>query len=300
MNLEFTKLIESKGHNSPVYCLSNYKERQIISGGGEGWIARWSLDHPENGVLIADVNNSIFSLTYLDDLDLIIAGDRNGGLHWIGNSGESIDKIVHDAEIFCICRVGKFVYTLGGNGWMVKWDIQGYKALQSIQICYDSLRSFLPHSDPRFASIGVGNGNIYTVDLDDFEVISQSTAHSGTVFSLELNNIGNVISGGKDAHLKLWSDLSTLELLKDIPAHWYAIYAIKLHPHLPIVATASRDKNIRIWSAETLEPILTLDYAKYQGHIRSVNDLIWSDDGELLISTGDDRSIIFWKLESRL
>ena len=297
MNLDFYKFYESKGHNSPVYCLSDYKQGQILSGGGEGWIAKWSVNDPENGHLVARIESSVFALYYCDDLSMIIAGDRHGGIHWIFEDGKVISKVVHDAEIYKIDRFENFIYTLDRAGWLTKWGVNSQKAVESLHLGPFSLRSFVLQADLRNALIGAGNGKIYVVDLDEIRVKNDFQVHSGTVFALACDEKFNIISGGKDAHIKLWKDGDFNAPSKDIPAHWFSVYAIKKHPSLPVIASCSRDKTIRIWYSETIEPILTLDYGKIQGHTRSVNDIIWSEDGKFLISAGDDCSIIFWQLE---
>ena len=40
-----------------------------------------------------------------------------------------------------------------------------------------------------------------------------------------------------------------------------------------------------------------LDFAKYKGHVNSVNKLLWSDHEHYLISASDDRSLIVWDVE---
>lgn len=298
MHIVAQKYFESQGHRSPVYCLSQYQIGTVISGGGEGWIIKWTEADPENGLLLASVGVSVFSIQYLPDADLIIAGDRNGFIHWIKSHGKSEGKFAHKGEVFGIHRIGDFVYTIGKDGFLVKWGIFNQSSIQSIRISKHTLRSFICNIDESTAFIGDGEGMVHLIDLNRFEVVNSFMAHYGTVFSLALNSEGNLISGGKDAHLKLWETSADFRLIVDHPAHWFSIYAIKEHPNLPIIATASRDKQIRIWESVNLDPILTLDYAKYQGHIRSVNALNWTENGEMLISTGDDAKIIFWKLNN--
>lgn len=81
----------------------------------------------------------------------------------------------------------------------------------------------------------------------------------------------------------------------EIPAHWYAINDLKLSPDGKYFASASRDKTIKIWDANSYELLKVLDNEKFEGHTHSVNSLLWVNE-HLLLSTGDDRQIIAWEI----
>ena len=105
-----------------------------------------------------------------------------------------------------------------------------------------------------------------------------------------------LLSGGRDAHLNIW-DAKSYTLIKSIPAHNFAIYDIVFSPDAKLFATASRDKTIKIWDAETFELLVRIDKEKWDGHLNSVNKLLWSSYNNYLISTGDDRSIMVWDVK---
>jgi WD40 repeat protein len=67
-------------------------------------------------------------------------------------------------------------------------------------------------------------------------------------------------------------------------------------PNKKYIATASRDKTVKIWDAENLKVLARIDKEKNEGHVNSVNTLQWMSD-EVLLTAGDDRSIIAWKVE---
>jgi WD40 repeat protein len=103
-----------------------------------------------------------------------------------------------------------------------------------------------------------------------------------------------LLSGGKDGFLNIWS-CKNFELIKSLPAHNFALYGICFHPNENIFATASRDKSIKIWDAETIDVLAKLD-AKKGGHLNSVNRIYWSNYNNYLVSTGDDKTIIIWDI----
>jgi len=61
--------------------------------------------------------------------------------------------------------------------------------------------------------------------------------------------------------------------------------------------SASRDKELRIWNRKNLSLIQVLKAPRDQGHINSVNRLLWDRTNDLLYSTGDDKTIICWEID---
>lgn len=108
----------------------------------------------------------------------------------------------------------------------------------------------------------------------------------------------SLISGGRDAQLKVWS-LPDYQLINNIAAHMFSVYTIAFHPTQPYFATCSQDKSIKLWGSDDfkLYKILSLE-KNTEGHFHSINKLIWSSDGQYLISTGDDRQVMVWEFNS--
>jgi len=53
------------GHKDCVYALCPSQYSNIFfSAGGDGLVVSWNLEEPENGVLVAQVPNSIYALCY--------------------------------------------------------------------------------------------------------------------------------------------------------------------------------------------------------------------------------------------
>ncbi|MEX2379534.1 MAG: WD40 repeat domain-containing protein, partial [Vicingaceae bacterium] len=79
-------------------------------------------------------------------------------------------------------------------------------------------------------------------------------------------------------------------------AHYWAIYDIAFSPNGKLFATASRDKTVKIWDAESTKVLKRFEGHKDQAHSHSVNKLLWLNQNQLL-STGDDGSVKLWSIE---
>jgi WD40 repeat protein len=296
-------LIERKaifiGHLSSVYALAVGKlQNQFFSAGGDGWLVEWDLNQPELGHLIAKTDVNIFSIAYDEKREWSMAGDMYGGLHWINLKSRKNFKSsqFHQKGIFGIKQLNdNILLTLGGEGSLGIWDIEKNSLTAAIEISPNSLRAVAFHSTKPELAIASSDKNIYIIDSVEFKVIKKiENAHLQSVFSIEYSPDGKfLLSGGRDAFLRIWDiDQNYLGLPTD-PAHLFTINSIALHPELPVFATASRDKTIKIWSLENFSLLKVIDNIRYGAHNKSVNHIKWLDASTLL-SCSDDRTIVHW------
>ena len=168
--------------------------------------------------------------------------------------------------------------------------------LYSLDLCKEKVRSIQLKQDGSELAVASGDGMIRIFDPENMTEKISFKAHelsANTVMYHPSNDL--LLSGGRDAHLNIW-DAKSYHLLQSIPAHNYAVYGIEFSPDGRLLATASRDKTIKIWDAESFEILARIDKEKYQGHLNSVNKILWTSYQNYLISAGDDRSIMVWEI----
>ena len=297
---QVNKLGHLKGHTAAVFALANgLKQGTILSGAGEGWVVQWSIKEAQNGTLLAKVGVNIYALESIPDKGIIVAGDMNGGVHWININEPALNKDIehHKKGVFDIKKIKNKLFTLGGDGLLSVWDIKQQRCLESIQLSNNSLRSIAFCEPNNEMAIGSSDQHIYILDADSLEIKRQFEAHDNSVFCLNYSADGqHLFSGGRDAHLKIWDTQHGFELVESLPAHWFTINSLVFHPKGHLLATGSRDKTIRIWDAYTFKLLKVIDVASNGGHINSVNKLFWSTEGQRLISASDDQSLIVWEI----
>ncbi|MCI5081511.1 MAG: WD40 repeat domain-containing protein [Saprospiraceae bacterium] len=301
MKLKAKKIAQLSGHNAAIYALSAGNDQQhFYSGAGEGWIVEWDLQSPDLGQLAAKVETQVFSLLHLPDHQLIVAGNMNGGVHWVDlkDSDQTRNIAHHEKGVFGIIRIADAVYTIGGQGMLSKWDIGQRRATESLYLSNQSLRSIVFSESRNEIAVGSSDNNIYLLDASDMSLkYTIQQAHDNSVFSLHYHPTQAILlSGSRDAHLKAWDLMSYQEVVSH-PAHWFTINDIKFHPSGKWFATASRDKTIKIWDAEEIKLLKVLETVRDHGHVNSVNRLFWSAHNDYLISASDDRSMIIWHIE---
>lgn len=299
-SLKICKKAQLTGHKASIFALTQDQQSEsFLSGGGDGWIVRWNINTPELGKLIATVEAQIFHLHYIPALEMIVAGNMNGGLHWIdiNTPAKSINISHHKKGVFGILSAEEKVYTIGGGGVLTSWDALQKCSRESLKLSNQSLRCIDYSTIRNEIAIGSSDNSIYLIDATSFKVkYHLEQAHENSVFSVRYSPSQQYLfSGGRDAHLKVWALDKYPNLVADIPAHWYTINSIVFHPEKKRLATASRDKTIKIWNAETLELLKVLEMQRDGGHLNSVNCLFWHPHQQTLISASDDRSIILWQ-----
>lgn len=300
-SLSFEKISDFSGHNSAIYSLAyQHLTDFFYSVGGDGWIVKWPLKGVDtNGKLIGETGSKLFSSAMIDKKNLLVTGDIDGNLFWLDVSKNVIlgRSAFHKGSIFDICVVNESrLITVSGDGYLCLWDTDSRFPLLSKRISFQGLRCIVYDQFSDRIYVGASDNNLYVLDNSDFkEIFIIRKAHNNSIFSLQLMSNHYLISGGRDAHIRIWN-LKDFTENADLPAHWYTVNKILHIPELNIIVTASRDKTIRIWDDNNYALIKTLDVQK-GGHFNSVNTLLWIREDRILLSAGDDRIIRKWLLK---
>lgn len=298
--MKIKKIAHLTGHRASVYTLvQGSVSSQFLSGGGEGWVIRWDLNDVEHATVVAKVESNIFSLLHLPKRNLLLAGNMYGGLHWVDlNKKKDVRNIAHHKNgIFDIRYVDDYIYTAGGDGKLVKWAIETMRPVETFELAAESLRSLVYHEARKEWAVGASDKSIYLLDSNLNIKKRIVEAHENSVFTVQYSPKGDyLLSGGRDAHLKVWNLEAEGRLESEQPAHWFTLNDIAYHPEGHIFATASRDKTIKIWDATTFKLLKVIDTARHGCHINSVNRLLWSTHNNYLISCSDDRTVMVWEV----
>lgn len=301
MALHLRSIARLTGHDGAIFALSHFlDERYFLSAGGDGWVVQWDLAEPELGKLVAKVDTQVFSLCFLPDHRRIVAGNMNGGLHWIDiRRPEETRNIAHHHKgVFALLSYGDELFSAGGQGMLTRWSVAETRTIESLQLSNQSLRCLALHPDGHLLAAGASDNNIYLLNPADLSLQYRlENAHENSVFCLRFSPDGRYLfSGGRDAHLRIWDVQQDFRPVSAVPAHLFTINDIAIHPDGQLLATASRDKTIKIWDMETYELLKVVETVRDRGHINSVNRLLWSSYHHYLLSASDDRTIGVWDM----
>jgi WD40 repeat protein len=97
-------------------------------------------------------------------------------------------------------------------------------------------------------------------------------------------------SGSTDSTVVVW-DSETAAVLTTLSHHYLAVQCVAFSPDGLKLAYVSSDCTIRVCRTDNADLILEIDAHRDQYWVRSV---VWSRDGEQLISASEDKTVQFW------
>lgn len=278
------------GHRQAVYAVVQFNHK-IISAGGDGFIAMWNYPENNDAVLYANVQEPVYALGVYNQQ--LIAGGHSGSMY-VFDSNASVRSIAaHTRGIYAFLQVEDKLISAGGDGRIALWDKE-FQLMHSLAVSGKSVRSLV--ADEKFVFVGCSDGMMHCLDFD-LNILHSWQAHERAVFGMSINASGNIVSGGLDAKLKIWSRQG--DLLQSVDSHLLHVHAVVASPSKQWLSTGSMDKSLKIWNPETLELLKVIDKSKGNAHKSSVNAICWLND-DVLVTGSDDKELMVWKVQSQL
>ncbi|NQZ75101.1 MAG: WD40 repeat domain-containing protein [Ekhidna sp.] len=295
--IEVKKLHTFLGHNESIYALERVDERRFVSSGADGMIVLWDLTSPDEGEVIAKVPSSVYAIHYDTDEDCLYIGQNNQGVHKIHlSSKEEVGSIqLGEFQIFAIKAIGDLIWAGLSNGEVVVLS-KDLSILKRVKYANDRIRSIDVNEE--IVSLACSDNTIKIVARESGEVQYELKGHKNSVFTSKFHTSGKyLISGGRDAQLKVWDTNAEYVQRESIAAHLYSINDLIFRKDGRYFVSGSMDKSIKLWDAHNFRLLKILDKHRHAGHGNSVNKLLWMDYRDLLVTCGDDRSISVWEIK---
>ncbi|NQD71248.1 WD40 repeat domain-containing protein [Sphingobacterium shayense] len=287
-----------RGHQNPIFALSaGLDSSTIYSAGNDKGVVEWDIAEGKFKRILCAVPASVYALHLLKERGILILGLRTGEV-WVVDVKQQrlVQKLdTSKSGIFAIQSLvekNEFI-AIGEEGVAYVWSLDKFELLYRFRVSETTVRSMTLYRGGNHIVFGDKNGVVYLYEVSDYKEIIKSTVHSMPVTTLAVDDL-YLYSGGRDAKLHQLNllDLSTKEV---VTAHLFTVYAAIPHSSLPLLATVSRDKTIKIWNSTTLGLLKNVSLERgFDSHRLSINAAIWVDNR--LITAGDDKEIKVWDI----
>jgi hypothetical protein len=208
-----------------------------------------------------------------------------------GHSG-SVNDVVFSAD-------GKLLASAAGEpglfGEAKLWNVAEGSLLKTVRGHKDSLYAVALSPDGQLMATGGYDSAIRLWNAATGAEVRTFEGHNGAVFDLAFSPNGKFLaSASGDRTVKLWA-VQTGERLDTLKESVKELYAVAFNPGGDRLAAAGVDNRIRLWQVtpDGKEGTNTLLVSKF-AHELPILRLVYSADGQSLVSTGEDRLIKVW------
>lgn len=303
MTTTVNKITQFSGHQASVYALEQaHLPNLLYSAGSDRVIARWDLAQQAADNFAVKMTLPIYKLKYLAQHNMLIAGTGIGHVYVIDliekkeiknlllHPKATVFEIEYDADL-------NILISAAADGTIAVVYLPTFELIAQTKLGDTKIRSLQLIPEEKLLLATSSDGYIYVLELPTLKQVHRFFAHDLSANKVIKHPTKNIIlSGGRDAHLNIY-EWPSCNLLHKIAAHNFAIYDIAFSANNGLFATASRDKTIKIWDAENYQFLYRIDKEKNDGHINSVNKLLWSNFNNYLVSAGDDRAVMVWEIK---
>jgi WD40 repeat protein len=299
VKVQVQRLHSLTGHNDSIYTLQPSDDpAKFFSAAGDGMVVLWDLNDPDNGQLIARLPNSIYALCYDHKADVLVAGHNYDGIHVLDwkNKKEIGSLQLSKAAIFDIQQSEKGILIGDGDGVVTLADLDSMRIVRQVKASEKNARTIVRNKTTGEIAVGFSDNYIRVFD-ENLGMKTEWSAHGNSIFTLRYTPDERfLISGSRDARLKVWDVAGGYQQVEEIVAHMYAINHLDFSPDGKHFVTCSMDKSIKVWSTEELKLLKVIDRARHAGHGTSVNKVLWTNHHDQLVSASDDRRISVWQI----
>lgn len=299
--IQLTIQREFSGHKGSLFAMkANADEAFLYTAGDDKVVAKWHLDKENYAEALLQTPSAIYAMALLEAENCLAVGTRDGTFYLVDTFSKEV-KATHRPFTNSVYEMGYDaengrLWVLYGGGNLCILTVKTGEISHILPIAQENLRSLVFEKEKAF--LGASDGNIYILDKNMLSPLRKMAAHDNSVFCLAISPTNKwLFSGGRDAYLNVWDMKNDFVSIEKIPAHNFTLNDIVFSPDNQYFATASRDKSLKIWDADSLALLKVADYARFKSHTHSINRLIWLQKTNILISCGDDRRIIHWKIE---
>ncbi len=266
----------------------------------------WSLaaaaDEPRVGeVRCFEAPSAVTSSALSADGHRAAAGMKDGALWlWDIETAKMLRKFAGPKEevtSLTFSGDGKRLFSGNKQGLIVVWDAESSKELHRLEGHRDAMLALaVTHKNKQLLSYSGGvDGSYRRWDLEKFQEVEERRLgkYTSHVYAMAFAPDGKGAATGYSSYIRIW-DGSGHEHGK-LEGHKGRVAALAYSPDGKLLASASKDKTVRIWDVAGKR-----EFRVHEGHKGAVTCVAFSSDGQRLLSGGDDNTVRLWDVQKQV
>jgi WD40 repeat protein len=270
---------------------------RVFFGSREGKIGVARLDTKQ---MIAEIElgaEQIWWIALANNDSVIYSGGASGVIKkFLVNDSKQLSEFrghTREVNVILISNDEKYMYSAGDDGKIIQWDLINGENEFKILI-EKPIHKFLGmdiSEDNKFLAAVIAN-NVLVYDLEKYEMIEEiNEILMDYLWSVNISPDNQFINVGSNSGVLIIIKFGTWEILKKIRIHENTIRSLKSSKDSAFIATASYDKNIKIFDIRGNNFGLELT-----GHTEWIKSLEILDDNRTIVSMSDDKTIRSWTI----
>jgi WD40 repeat protein/tRNA A-37 threonylcarbamoyl transferase component Bud32 len=235
--------------------------------------------------------------------DTVPAADGNTIKIWDAATGEEIRTLRgHTRNVVCIAFSpdGSRIASGGIEGEVKVWDAATGQIVHTCDRKAGSVTGVAYSSDGTLIGSASLPNTVTLYDSATSRSVQTFSATSGSVDGVALSSDGKWIASGGKAKVTVW-EVSSGKEVYSLAGHTNEIHSVAFSPDATQLASASRDRTVKLWNMTSGDEIQT-----FQAHKSPVHCVAFSPDGIRIASaSGDglvprnpDNAVRLWNVET--
>ncbi len=289
---QLTKSLKAHDNGAARALVTHSTENKIYSAGSDGKIIRWSDNNGQwsSQILVKSNNYQYYSLDVSNNGKILVAAGLNTQsetknyveVYNLGNMAEHPRKVEgysYAIENICITPDNAGFFARDNSGKSIKYS--DFKTSREVVAPPVKINAIALSPDGNLLAGAGDNGTLYLWDVKNDFALKEVPRLGNPLTSVEFGPEGRrIVTGDIVGIVKIYDKLSGL-MIRTLSGHTSGIEQVRFNHAGTFMATASKDKTVRLWNMSNLkeQPIVLSDH----------KDWVWSatftpDDEQLLAS----------------
>lgn len=286
---KFNQMGAQPGHTRIVYTVAGSKRDNLFaSGSDDKTICLWrNVDDAARCIAAIKIRSCINSLAFSPDGSMLAAALDSG---WIELYDVATGKVTRALEGQTTSEVwtcsfspdGAFLVSGALDRAVRVWDTREQECLFALRGHDEWVNGVAVDGSGKFLVSGSGDKTVRIWDTKTMKERNTLRGHTDFVRSVCVTD-DYVVSASDDMSVRMWDIKNNYNCRAVLKGHKKGIYCVAAGKN-NTVASASRDSTVRLW-------VNGKETQKFEKHTADVNSCCFIDDGKVVVSGSDDKSV---------